>query len=311
MAMSGMYGASDDSESIATIQDAIDRGITLIDTGDFYGMGHNEMLVGRAIQGRPRENIFIQVKFGAQRAPNGAWLGYDSRPNAVKTWLAYSLKRLNVDYIDLYQPARVDPQVPIEETVGAIKEMIEAGYVRYLGLSEAGPATIRRANSVYPVTALQLEYSLMSRGIERALLLLARELGIGITAYGILSRGLLAGKTADKMGANDFRSRLPRWSGANQDRNLEMVKRLEAIAEAKGVTASQLAIAWVLSRGDDIVPLIGSRTRAQLEDALHALELSLSDQDLRSIEKAVPAEEVAGDRYDPNQMAMLDSEKGS
>ena len=309
MAMSGMYGTSDDAESIATIQEAIDRGITLIDTGDFYGMGHNEMLVGRAIQGRPRENIFIQVKFGAHRAPDGTWLGYDARPNAVKTWLAYSLRRLNVEYIDLYQPARVDPQVPIEETVGAIKEMIDAGYVRYLGLSEAGAATIRRANAVYPVTALQLEYSLMSRGIERELLPLARELGLGITAYGILSRGLLAGKTTDKMNANDFRSHLPRWSGENQERNLAMVKRLEAIAESKGVTASQLAIAWVFSRGSDIIPLIGARTRVQLRDALHAPELSLSQEELGSIEKAVPAEEVAGERYDPRQMATLDSEK--
>ncbi len=309
MAMSGMYGASEDAESIATIHQACDRGITLIDTGDFYGMGHNEMLIGRALQGRNREAVFIQVKFGAQRAPNGAWLGYDARPNAVKTWLAYSLKRLGVDYIDLYQPARVDPQVPIEETAGAIKEMIDAGYVRYLGLSEAGVETIRRANAVHRVTSVQLEYSLMSRSIEREILPFLRESGISVTAYGILSRGLLAGKTVDKMSAGDFRSRLPRWSGENQEKNLTMVRRLEEIARAKGATTSQLAIAWVLSRGKDIVPLIGARTRAQLEDALGALDLKLAEEDLRAIEAAVPAAQVAGDRYDPHQMAMLDSEK--
>lgn len=309
MAMSGMYGASDDNESVATIHAALDAGITLIDTGDFYGMGHNEMLIGRALQGRKRDDAFIQVKFGAQRAPSGAWIGYDARPSAVKTWLAYTLKRLNTDYVDLYQPARLDPNVPIEETAGAIKEMIDAGYVRHLGLSEMGPETIRRANAVCPVTALQIEYSLMSRSIEKAILPTTRELGIGVTAYGVLSRGLLAGKTVDKMGAGDFRSRLPRWTGENQERNLAMVARLNEIANEKGATTSQLAMAWALSRGNDIIPLAGARTRAQLSDALKALELRLTPDELQAIEAAVPASSVAGDRYDSHQMAMLDSEK--
>jgi aryl-alcohol dehydrogenase-like predicted oxidoreductase len=309
MAMSGMYGASDDTESIATIHAAIDRGVNLLDTGDFYGMGHNEMLIGRALAGRKREQVFIQVKFGAQRDPSGKWLGYDARPNAVKTALAYSLKRLNTDYIDLYQPARLDPNVPIEETVGAIAEMIQAGYVRYIGLSEMGPETIRRANAAHPVTELQIEYSLMSRGIESKILPAVRELGIGVTAYGILSRGLLAGKRVDSMGSGDFRARLPRWRGENEQRNLAMVERLAQIAREKHATTSQLAMAWALSRGEDIIPLAGARTRAQLEDLLGALDLSLTPADLRAIEAAVPAEQVAGDRYDEHQMAVLDSER--
>lgn len=309
MAMSGMYGASDENESIATIHAALDRGITLLDTGDFYGMGHNELLIARALAGRKRDGAFIQVKFGAQRAPNGAWLGYDARPNAVKTWLAYSLKRLNTDYVDLYQPARLDPNVPIEETVGAIKEMIDAGYVRHVGLSEMGPETIRRANAVHPVSGLQIEYSLMSRAIENAILPTTRELGIGITAYGVLSRGLLAGRTVDTMAGGDIRTRLPRWSGENQERNLAIVARLNDIANEKGVTASQLAMAWVLSRGEDVIPLAGARTRRQLDDALKALDLHLTEADVCALEAAVPAHEVAGSRYDEHQMRMLDSER--
>ena len=309
MAMSGLYGPADDAESIATIHMAIDRGVTLLDTGDFYGMGHNEMLLGKALAGGKRDRVFIQVKFGAQRDPAGAWLGYDARPAAVKTWLAYTLRRLNTDHVDLYQPARLDPNVPIEETVGAIGEMIDAGYVRHVGLSEMGAETIRRANAVRHVTSLQLEYSLMSRGIEAAILPTMRELNIVATAYGVLSRGLLAGKRIDDAPASDIRRRMPRWRGENLERNLAMVDRLAKIAREKNATPTQLAMAWVLSRGSDIIPLAGARTRAQLDDLLGALNVSLSAGDLARIEAAVPAEAVAGSRYDEHQMAVLDSER--
>ena len=309
MAMSGMYGPSDEAESIATIHLAIDRGVTLLDTGDFYGMGHNEMLLGKALAGGKRDRVFIQVKFGAQRDPAGAWLGYDARPVAVKTALAYTLRRLNTDHIDLYQPARLDPNVPIEETVGAIAEMIQAGYVRHAGLSEMGVETIRRANAAHRVTALQVEYSLMSRGIEAAILPTMRELNIVATAYGVLSRGLLAGKRIDGVPPGDIRTRMPRWRGENLERNLAMVDRLAAIAREKNATPTQLAMAWVLSRGADITPLAGARTRAQLEDLLGAVDVSLNAEDLARIEAAVPADAVAGARYDEHQMAMLDSER--
>jgi aryl-alcohol dehydrogenase-like predicted oxidoreductase len=309
MAMSGMYGPSDEAESIATIHAAIDRGVNLIDTGDFYGMGHNEMLVAKALAGIKRDRVFIQVKFGAQRDPQGRFLGFDARPAAVKTALAYSLKRLNTEYIDLYQPARLDAGVPIEETVGAIAEMVQAGYVRYIGLSEVGVETIRRASAAHPIAALQIEYSLMSRSIEDRILPAARELGTGVTAYGVLSRGLLAGRSSAGMSGNDFRAHLPRWSAGNEQTNLAMARRLHEIASEKGATASQLAMAWVLSRGEDIVPLAGSRTRAQLGDLLGALEITLLSEDLARIEDAVPAGAVAGTRYDEHQMAMLDSER--
>jgi len=309
MSMSGIYGQADDQESIATIHAAVDAGITLLDTGDFYGMGHNELLLRDALRrGIPRESVFIQVKFGGQRDPSGAFVGHDTSPNAVKNSLAYTLTRLGTDYVDLYQPARLDPQVPIEDTVGAIAEMIAAGYVRYLGLSEMGVDTIRRAHAVYPVTALQIEYSLMSRGIETKILPAVRELGIGVTAYGVLSRGLLSSGTA-QLADNDPRARFPRFRGENHARNLELLAALEAIANEKGVTAAQLAIAWVASRGDDIVPLIGTKRRDRLAEALRALEMTLSDDDLAQIGAAVPAGAVAGERYDPAQVAMLDSER--
>ncbi len=309
MSMSGVYGRPDDQESIATIHAAIDAGITLLDTGDFYGMGHNELLLRDALRrGIPRESVFIQVKFGGQRDPSGAFVGHDASPSAVKNSLAYTLTRLGTDYVDLYQPARLDPQVPIEDTVGAIAEMIAAGYVRYLGLSEMGADTIRRAHAVHPVTALQIEYSLMSRGIEKRILPAVRELGIGVTAYGILSRGLLSSGTA-QLADNDPRARFPRFRGENHARNLELLAALEAIANEKGVTAAQLAIAWVASRGDDIIPLIGTKRRDRLAEALHALDMTLSDDDLARIEAAVPAGAVAGERYEPAQVAMLDSER--
>jgi aryl-alcohol dehydrogenase-like predicted oxidoreductase len=311
MGMSDLYGPADRDESVATIRAALDAGITLLDTGDFYGMGHNELLIRDALRGVDREDVRISVKFGAQRDPAGAWLGYDARPAAVKTALAYTLKRLDTDHVDIYRPARLDPNVPIEETVGAIKEMIDAGYVRHLGLSEAGADTIRRAHAVHPVADLQIEYSLISRGIEAEILPTTRELGIGITAYGVLSRGLISGHWSRdrETTSTDFRSRSPRFSRENLDRNLELADDLGAVAERKGATAAQAAIAWVLSRGEDIVPLIGARRRDRLSEALGALELDLSAEDLATIERAVPADRAAGDRYDPRQMAMLDSEK--
>ena len=309
MGMSGIYGQADDHESIATIRAALDAGITLLDTGDFYGMGHNELLLRDALRGigLPRESVFIQVKFGGQRDPSGAFIGTDASPATVKNSLAYSLTRLGTDYVDLYQPARLDPRIPIEDTVGAIAEMVQAGYVRYIGLSEVGADTIRRAHAVHPIAALQIEYSLMSRGIEAEILPTVRELGIGVTAYGVLSRGLLSSATA-QLAPGDPRTRFPRFRDENHARNLELLAALEAIAEGYGVTAAQLAIAWVASRGDDIIPLIGTKRRVRLAEALEALDLTLSADDLAAIEAAVPAGAVAGDRYEAAQVAMLDSE---
>jgi aryl-alcohol dehydrogenase-like predicted oxidoreductase len=308
MGMSGIYGQADVQESLATIHAAVDAGITLLDTGDFYGMGHNELLLRDALRDIPRESVFIQVKFGGQRDPSGAFVGHDASPNAVRNSLAYTLTRLGTDHVDLYQPARLDPRVPIEETVGAIAEMIKAGYVRYLGLSEMGADTIRRAHAVHPVAALQIEYSLMSRSIEARILPTVRELGISVTAYGILSRGLLSSGTA-RLAPGDPRARFPRFSDENHARNLELLAALEAIAAARGVTAAQLAIAWVASRGEDIIPLIGTKRRDRLAEALRALDLTLSTDDLAAIEAAVPAAAVAGDRYEASQVAALDSER--
>jgi aryl-alcohol dehydrogenase-like predicted oxidoreductase len=317
MGMSGIYGQADDQESIATIHAALDAGITLLDSGDFYGMGHNELLLRDALRrGIPRDSVFIQVKFGGQRDPSGAFIGHDASPAAAKNSLAYTLTRLGTDYVDLYQPARLDPQVPIEETVGAIAEMVQAGYVRHIGLSEVGAETIRRAQAVHPIAALQIEYSLMSRGIEAEILPTVRELGISVTAYGVLSRGLLSSGTA-RLAPDDPRTRFPRFSGDNHARNLELLAALEAIAERVGggvpaggsVTAAQLAIAWVASRGEDIIPLIGTKRRDRLAEALKALDLTLSADDLAAVEAAVPAAAVAGDRYAPAQMATLDAER--
>jgi len=308
MGMSGIYGRADDAESIATIHAAIDAGITLLDTGDFYGMGHNELLLRDALRGRARDGVFIQVKFGGQRDPSGAFIGHDASPAAVKTSLAYTLTRLGTDYVDLYQPARLDPRVPIEDTVGAIAEMVQAGYVLYIGLSQMGADTIRRAHAVHPIAALQIEYSLMSRGIEARILPTVRELGISVTAYGILSRGLLSSGTA-RLAPDDPRRRFPRFRDENHARNLELLAGLETIAAGREVTAAQLAIAWVASRGPDIIPLIGTKRRYRLAEALRALDLALSADELAAIEAAVPDGAVAGDRYDPAQMTNLDSER--
>jgi pyridoxine 4-dehydrogenase len=305
----GVYGTSDEAEGIATLRAAVEAGITLIDTGDFYGMGHNEMLIRRALEGVPRSQFVYSVKFGALRGPDGSWGGNDGRPQAVKNFLAYSLRRLGTDYIDIYRPARLDPVVPIEDTIGAIADMVRAGYVRHIGLSEVGAATIRRAQAVHPICDLQIEYSLMSRGIEKTILPVARELGIAITAYGVLSRGILSGSVPSAGRKGDIRViRMPRYAQGNLEKNLGLVEALAAIGNAKGATPAQLAIAWARSRGPDIVPVIGARRRAQLEETLGALKLSLTKDDLARIDAAVSPELTSGERYDPTQMAHLDSE---
>jgi aryl-alcohol dehydrogenase-like predicted oxidoreductase len=306
MGMSGMYGPADEKTGIATIHAALESGVTLFDTGDFYGMGHNEMLLGRALQGR-RGQARISVKFGALRGPDGSWLGFDARPAAVKNFLAYSLKRLGVDYIDIYRPARHDTGVPIEDTIGAISDLVGAGYVRAIGLSEVGPQTIRRAHAVHPIADLQIEYSLVSRSPETRIFPVLAELGIGVTAYGVLSRGLLASSTVS--GPGDYRAHFPRFTPANLARNRQLVETLRSLAAEKGVSAAQLAVAWVLAKGESIVPVVGARTPAQLAESLGALSISLSPGDLTRIEAAIPASAVAGDRYAAPQMQMLDSER--
>jgi aryl-alcohol dehydrogenase-like predicted oxidoreductase len=313
MAMSGVYGPADRAESIATIHAGLDAGIRLLDTGDFYGAGHNELLIGEALRGlgsRRREEVLLSVKFGAQRGPDGTWLGYDASPAATKNALAHTLQRLGTDYVDVYRPARLDPRVPIEDTVGAIAEMVQAGYVRNVGLSEVGADTLRRAHAVHPISDVQIEYSLVTRTLEGPILQACRELGIGVTAYGVLSRGLISGHwTAQRGGADDFRSHSPRFTGRNLEVNLALVDTLRGVADHAGVTVAQAAIAWVLSRGDDIVPLIGARTRQRLAEALLAWQTELEPDALAAMEAAVPAEAVAGDRYDTQQMAQLDSER--
>jgi aryl-alcohol dehydrogenase-like predicted oxidoreductase len=311
MGMSDLYGPADETESIATIHAALDAGITLLDTGDFYGSGHNELLIRQALHDRDRTQVTISVKFGALRDPDGGWGGNDGRPASVKNFLAYTLRRLGTEYVDIYRPARLDPQVPIEETVGAIAEMVRAGHVRHIGLSEVSADTLRRAHAVYPISDLQIEYSLLSRGIEEEILPTARELGIGVTAYGVLSRGLLSGHWSKEQSLSpyDFRNFSPRFSAENLDHNLMLVEALRTIAQAKGVTVAQIAIAWVLSRGKDIVPLVGARRRDRLTEALGALEVHLSADDLALIERAVPAGAAAGDRYAAPLVAELDGER--
>ena len=311
MGMSDLYGPADRAESIATIHAALDAGVTLLDTGDFYGMGHNELLIGEALRGRRRDAVTISVKFGALRDPGRGWGGLDGRPAAVKNFLAYTLRRLGTDYVDVYRITRPDPAVPIEDTVGAVAEMIAAGHVRHAGLSEAGAGTLRRARRVCPISDLQIEYSLFSRGIEKEILPACREIGAGVTAYGVLSRGLLSGHwSADrKVAAGDFRSYSPRFTGENLGRNLALAGALREAAAASGRTAAQAAIAWVLSRGDDVVALVGARRRDRLAESLGALDADLSPEEIARIERAVPADAVAGTRYNAPGMAMLDSER--
>ncbi|KPH08809.1 aldo/keto reductase [Rhizobium acidisoli] len=310
MGMSGMYGPADRAESIATIHAALDAGVNLLDTGDFYGMGHNEMLIGEALKGRRREDAVISVKFGALRDPASGWSGIDARPGAVKNFLAYTLQRLGVDYIDIYRPARLDPNVPIEDTVGAIADMVKAGYVRHIGLSEVGADTIRRAAAVAPIVDLQIEYSLISRGIEEKILPTTRELGISITAYGVLSRGLISGHwQKGQAAAGDFRTHSPRFQASNIEQNLALVEKLREIAEAKSVSVAQIAIAWVAAKGKDIVPIIGARRRDRLTEALGSRAVDLSADDFAAIERAVPKDAAAGGRYPEHMLQHMDSER--
>jgi aryl-alcohol dehydrogenase-like predicted oxidoreductase len=310
MGMSDFYGPSDRSESIATIHAALDAGITLLDTGDFYGMGHNEMLIREALAGRNRDSYQLSVKFGALRDPEKNWSGYDSRPAAVKNFLGYSLQRLGVDHIDIYRPARLDPSVPIEESVGALGEMVKKGYVKHIGLSEVGSQTIRRAHKTHPISDLQIEYSLISRGIESDILKTCRELGIAITAYGVLSRGLISGHwSRDAGGKADFRGRSPRFSPDNLDHNLALVEKLRAIAQEVGASAAQVAIAWVAAQGNDIVPLVGARRRDRLAEALGALDVKLTPKHLAALAEAFPLGAAAGERYPESQLVHMDSER--
>jgi aryl-alcohol dehydrogenase-like predicted oxidoreductase len=311
MGMSDLYGPADDVESVATVHAALDAGVTLLDTGDFYGMGHNEMLLRDALRGRDRDNAVISVKFGALRDADGGWTGTDGRPEGVKNFLAYTLRRLGTDHVDIYRPARLDPNVPIEETVGAIADQVKAGHVRHIGLSEVGADTLRRAHAVHPIADLQIEYSLLSRGIEEDILPTARELGIGITAYGVLSRGLLSGhwNRDRQLDGHDFRGFSPRFQGENLDRNLALVDALRRLAEARNATPAQIAIAWVAAQGADIVPLVGARRRDRLAEALASADITLTADDLAAIERAVPVGAAAGARYAAPMMGDLDSER--
>jgi aryl-alcohol dehydrogenase-like predicted oxidoreductase len=317
MGMSGMYGPADENESVATIHEALEHGVNLLDTGDFYGAGHNELLIGRALRKAsvPRDQVLLSVKFGALRTPDGGWGGYDARPAAVKNFLTHSLTRLGVDHVDIYRPSRLDPEVPIEDTVGAIADLVRAGYVRHIGLSEVGAETIRRAHATHPIADLQIEYSLVSRGPEREIFPLLAELGIGVTAYGVLSRGLLTG--VQPAGPGDFRSHLPRFTGDNRGRNQKLIDGLARLAAERGLAPAQLAIAWVRARGAaaltgkgiSLVPVIGARKRDQLRQSLGAATVTLSTEEIAALEAAVPADAVAGTRYQAPQMQMLDSER--
>lgn len=306
MGMSGVYGPVEDAESVATIRHAVERGITFLDTGDFYGMGHNELLLREAIRGI-RDRVQLSVKFGAMRGPDGSWVGFDGRPAAVKNFAAYSLKRLGVDVLDVYRPARLDPVVPIEETVGAIADLVKAGYVRRIGLSEVGAETIRRAHKVHPIADLQIEYSIASRGPEKAIFPALAELGIGATLYGVFSRGLLTGSKPE--GKGDFRRYLPRFAGESGAKNETVVARFHAFAKERGMTPAQLALAWVLARQPSFMALVGVRNRGQLDDAMGALERPLSTADAAALESMFPADAIAGTRYAAEQMKHLDSEK--
>ena len=308
MGMSDFYGPADKAESIATIHAALEAGITLLDTGDFYGMGDNEMLLAEALKGK-RDKVVLSVKFGALRIPGGGWSGVDLRPEAIKNFLAYSLKRLGTDHIDIYRPARLDPDVPIEDVAGAVKEMIEAGYVRHLGLSEMSAETVLRAHQVTQVSDLQIEYAVVTRMIEANILHKLRTAGIAVTAYGVLSRGLISDGALAGQSMSGYRTVLPRFTGDNLKRNLALVEALAKIAKARGISVVQLAIAWVLARGEDIVPLIGARTRARRKETLGALEIVLSKEDLAAIEKAAPPGAIQGERYMAAQMEHLDSER--
>ena len=307
MGMSDMYGTKEtrnDAESIETIRTALDMGINFLDTGDYYGMGHNELLIRDALKGR-REKPVISVKFGALRSPSGEWLGFDTRPEAVKTFAAYSLNRLGIDAIDIYQPGRIHPAIPIEDTVGAIADLVQQGKVKFIGLSEASPDLIRRAHKVHPITAVEVEYSLASRVIENELLQVCRELGIGVVAYGVLSRGLLSGELTGKFAPGDFRAHAPRFTGENFDENKKRVAVLQDMAKEKGCTASQLALAWVLHQGNDILPLFGTTKKIRLKENMDAAKIVLSDEELSMLDRNFPEGAFSGTRYAAPQMGMV------
>jgi aryl-alcohol dehydrogenase-like predicted oxidoreductase len=303
MGLSGAYGAVDDDEGVRVIHAYLDAGGTLIDTGDFYGAGHNEALIGRALRGRGRDDVVLSVKFGAMRAPDGALQGVDARPVAVRNFLTYSLQRLGVDHVDVYRPARVDGAVPIEDTVGAIAELVEQGYVRHVGLSEVGAATIRRAAAVAPISDLQIEYSLLQRDIEDEILPTCRELGVGVTAYGVLSRGLIGGSGARDGG----RRTMPRFADGNREHNEALVARLADVAARRGITVAQLALAWVSAAGEDVVPVLGARRVEQVRSMLDPVRLT--PDEAAELAALVPRDAVAGDRYPAAAMADLDSER--
>ncbi|MBP2471548.1 aryl-alcohol dehydrogenase-like predicted oxidoreductase [Crossiella equi] len=311
MGMSDLYGPADRAEGIRTIHAALDAGVTFLDTGDFYGMGHNELLIQEALRGRAdRERAVLSVKFGALRDATGGWNGLDGRPAAVKNFAAYSLQRLGVDHLDVYRPARVDPDVPIEDTVGAIAELVEAGQVRHIGLSEVSAGTIRRAAAVHPIADVQIEYSLLSRGIEAEILPTCRELGIAITAYGVLGRGMLSGHwtAARALTADDFRAHSPRFAPENIEHNLGLVEVLRELGAARGATAGQVALAWVAAQGPDVLPLAGARTPAQLAESVGALSVRLTADELAHLDKTFHADAAAGPRAAEALLAHLDSE---
>jgi aryl-alcohol dehydrogenase-like predicted oxidoreductase len=308
MGMSQSYGPGDDQESVATIHRALDLGITFLDTADAYGPFTNERLVGRAIAGR-RDELVLATKFGNQRRADGSWVRVNGEPGYVRQACDASLERLGVDHIDLYYQHRVDRSVPVEETWGAMAELVQAGKVRYLGISEAAPATVRRAHAVHPVSAGQYEWSLFTRDLEDELLATVRELGIGLVAYSPLGRGFLSGRVTspDDFGENDFRRNHPRFTGENFARNLELVERVRELAEREGVTPSQLAIAWVLARGGDVVPIPGTKRRSYLEENLGALDVELTAEDQAAIEQVTPRGSAAGERYTPENMANVNA----